>query len=154
MNSICILLLLSLASAQLADGSRAQCIPDDDYSELERSLHKWPHNLENLSLAFFPINRQASVYVKVIYSFNGTEESLQYRWSDTSITMLIPTDLLKYLSLFMYDVEPRNVTITLDPLCNFNNIKRYVTSYSTNDHHCRNVSPGLTLLNELTTKVS
>lgn len=65
--------------------------------------------------------------------------------------MLIRSDLLKYLSLFMYNVEIRHVNITLDQLCHFKTFDmkpdlKYCYSLSDN--------AALQLLNELTTNVS
>ena len=120
MNGICVLLLLALVSAQaVALNGSLLCINDDDYSELERSLLHWPQNLHNLSQAFFPPNHQASISVRVTYHFVDSEYSLQYLWVDSSINMLIRSDLLRYLSLFLYNVPIRNATVTLHPLCDF-----------------------------------
>ena len=146
MNGNCILLLLTLASTPVV---KSVCI--HDYFGLEQSLLRNPQNLENLGLAFFPTNRQASISVQVTYHFNGTKQTLHYRWSDSSVTMLIPKELLHYFSLLMYNVENRSVAITLDPLCDRENI-----TFGTNHSQCPQHSAagsGLVLLNQLTTNV-
>ena len=146
-------LLMVLASAQVLEAHGSQpCIKNINHHELEQSFLKWPKNVEALRHAFFPTNRQASISVQVHYCFNDSDLCLQYRWVDSPITMLVRSDLLKYFSLFMYNVEIRHANISLDPFCDFEDsdievdFHRYCYPSGSNTAHM--------LLNEFTSNVS
>ena len=146
MDSKFVMLLLALASFQVAES----CIANDHYLKLEQSLLKRKENIDSLTQAFFPTNRQASISVNVTYHFVDSDNILQYRWIDSSINMLIRGDLLTYLSLSVYNVDIRHANITLDLPCDidFDNSdpQTYCYGSSTNKAYL--------FLNELTTNVS
>ena len=146
-----VLLVVLVVSVSLASADNSTCIGDRDYHRLESSLLKWPQNLVNLSEAFFPTNRQQSIAVQVAYHFNGSNETVNYRWLDSPINLLIRSELLHYLALTMYQVELRYADVTLNPICDFSseNVSGdpgfICRPYNLSDHH---------LLNNLTVNVS
>ena len=151
MKEAVLLLVLACAQSLFADGSQP-CIGSNDRYGLEQSLLKWPQNVQGLRRAFFATNRQASIAVQVHYCFNNSDLCLQYRWVDSSINMLIRPDLLKFFSLFMYNVEILHANITLNLFCDFKeseikvDFQRYCYPSGRNTAHM--------LLNEFTANVS
>ncbi len=159
MECIVILLAILFVSCPLAvaDSSAAvplsDCINSSDYLRIESSLLNRPQNLVNLYQAFFPTNMQASILVQVTYHFTNSSETVVYQWLDSSILMLVRSDLLHYLSLFMYNVKTRHTDITLDPICGFSSDDIVKTSDPSD--YCKLVnSTGHHLLNNLTANVS
>ena len=151
MKQAVLLFVLVCVQNLIAHGSQL-CIKNNDRYGLEQSLLRWPQNVQDLTRAFFPTNRQASVAVQAQYCFNDSDLCLQYRWVDSSINMLIRLDLLKYFSLFMYNVEILHVNITLNPFCDFKESDVKIDSH----RYCypSSSSAAHTLLNEFTANVS
>ncbi len=156
----CIVILLFVTGGLVADSSAAvplsnitDCIDSSDYLRIESSLLNRPQNLVNLYQAFFPTNKQASISVQVTYHFTNSSETVIYRWLDSSVLLLIRSDLLHYLSLFTYTVKTQYTDITLDPICGFSSDDNVTTPYPSD--YCKLVnSTGHHLLNNLTANVS
>ena len=160
----CIVILLAIlfvscplavadSSAAVAFSNITDCIDSSDYLRIESSLLNRPQNLVNLYQAFFPTNMQASILVQVTYHFTNSSETVVYQWLDSSILMLVRSDLLHYLSLFMYNVKTRHTDITLDPICGF--LSDDIVKTSDPSDYCKLVnSTGHHLLNNLTANVS
>ncbi len=148
-----------LSAANNNTSAYTDCIPANThaaYLRIEKSLLSRPQNLVDLRQAFCPTNQQQSISVQIKYSFVNSSETVTYRWLQSSVLMLIRSDLLRYLSLFMYNVKTRYVNVNLDPICNLlsdvdDKISRDSSSYceSTGDS-----STGHHLLNTLTANVS
>ena len=134
----------------------SNCINSSDYLSIESSLLNRPQNLVNLYQAFFPTNRQASISVQVTYHFtDNPDETVTYRWLDSSVLMLIRSDLLQYFSLFTYNVKTNYANIILDPICGFSSDDNVSTSDTGPSDYCKVAnSTGHHLLNSLTTNVS
>lgn len=154
LRQVVLMLVLVSASAQetiMTDGGQL-CIGNSDHHGLKQSLLKQPQNLDNLIQAFFPTNRQASISVEVTYKFVDSELSVKYRWVNSPINLLIRSDVLKYLSLFMYNVEVRHVIITLDRFCCLEDpsiaLEHYDHCFPSSSTHAH------LLLNDLTADVS
>ena len=129
------------------------CIHNSDYLRIESSLLNRSQNLVNLYQAFFPTNKQASISVRVTYHFTNSNKTVVYQWLDSSVLMLIRSDLLHYLSLFTYNVKTRSTNITLDPICGF--LSDDIVKTSDPSDYCKLVnSTGHHLLNNLTANVS
>ncbi len=146
--------LLAVTTA-VDNDTEIKSISNTNYTGIEQSLFSNKENLVNLSQAFFPTNRQESISVEVKYMFKLNEttySSAQYRWLSSPINLLVRSDLLIYLSLTIYNIEVRHVTITLDPIQGFED--EDISSVDPN-YICRpdNVT-GHHLLNNLTTNVS
>ncbi len=134
----------------------SDCINSSDYLRIESSLLNRPQNLVNLYQVFFPTNRQASISVQVTYHFtNNPTDTVTYRWLDSSVLMLIRSDLLHYLSLFTYNVKTNHANITLDPICGFSSDDNVNPDSGPSDY-CKlhGNSTGHHLLNSLTANVS
>ncbi len=133
----------------------SNCINSSDYLRIESSLLNRPQNLVNLYQAFFPTNRQASISVQVTYHFTGNpDETVTYRWLDSSVLMLIRSDLLHYLSLFTYGVKINHANIILDPICGFPSDDNVTPDSDSSDYCNVSDSTGHHLLNNLTINVS
>ncbi len=140
----------------IVNGTCIQYIDSSSYLAIENSLLNRSKNLVNLRQAFFPTNQQASISVNVKYHFINSSKMVTYRWLQSSVLMLIRSDLLRYLSLLMYNVKTRHTDIFLDPICDFStddsippeinpDPENYCKPYNSTGHH---------LLNNLTANVS
>ncbi len=140
----------------IINGSCIQYIDSSSYLAIENSLLNRTQNLVNLRQAFFPTNRQASISVNIKYSFVNSSETVTYRWLQSSVLMLIRSDLLRHLSLFMYSVKTRHTEIILDPICNFSNDDNIPPKIvpGPGDYCKHSNSIGHHLLNNLTANVS
>ncbi len=148
-------LVLALADSFAELSNASDCIHSTDYLGIESSLLNRPQNLVNLHQAFFPTNKQASISVNVTYHFTNSNETVTYRWLDSSVLMLIRSDLLHYLSLFTYNVETRCTDITLDSICGFSSDDNVSNPDSGPSDYCKVAnSTGHHLLNNLTANVS
>ncbi len=145
----------SSAAVPSSNISDFHCINNSDYLRIERSLLNRPQNLVNLHQAFFPTNKQASISVNVTYHFTNSDDTVTFRWLDSSVLMLIRSDLLHYLSLFAYNVKTRCTDITLDPICGFSSDDNVTNPDSGPSDYCKLAnSTGHHLLNNLTANVS
>lgn len=117
----------------------------ENYSSLEAVVLQNPENVVVLQNAFFPTDRQASMFVSVIYCFpsNGETSSISelndlaqkcdylagidgygnvtcimYHWMGSPISLFIRPELLRFLSLMTYQVEVRSAVMCIEkPLC-------------------------------------
>jgi len=136
--------------------AKGNAIPNTNYILLEKSLLSRPANLVNLSQAFFPTNRQASVIVEVKYYFNSSTGNITYastyRWLDSSVNIFVRHDILHYFALYMYNVEVRYAELLVDEIQGFH--YEYNISSHLPDYYCRpNSSVAHHLLNNLTVNV-
>ncbi len=155
--TLLVALVATTTVAVSTDCTLTECINNTNYTGIEQSLFSRPENLVNLRQAFFPTNRQPSISVDVAYMFKNDTSSIykntvRYRWLDSPVNLIIRSDILFYLSLTIYKVDVRHVTITLDPIQGFENEKVNGTDLS---YVCRPKDlPGHHLLNNLTVNVS
>lgn len=155
MHCLATLLLALLATTTVVvstDCNVTKCIKNTNYTGIEQSLFSRTQNLVNLSQAFFPANRQPSISVVVTYQFEDDSEPVVYRWLDSPVNLLIHSDLLFYLSLTIYKVDVRYVTVTLDPIEGFEDEE--VNKTAPNSICQPSKLPGHHLLNNLTVNVS
>ena len=97
------------------------------FTELEKSLTKRDSNIESMSDAFYPPNRQVSIAANVYYYFSGgnlSDEDLDvvsydyaFRWAASPVFELIRPELLQYLSVFVYQGQTTTIKIVLKPIC-------------------------------------
>ena len=104
-------------------------------TELEKSLFQWKLNIDRLQRAFFPTDQHSPVAVDLVFHFStslrNTSEGLcnssirlanhtfdyKFRWSDSTVLLFIRPELLRPLSLFVYQGVVTTAEIVIDPIC-------------------------------------
>ena len=116
--------VLLLLTCDEVRGEQLPCV--QTFSELERSLIERKSNIDSMSDAFYPPNRQASDAANVYYFFNDGNKyqnldlgpyDYAFRWSTSPVFGTIRPELLQYLSLLVYQGQTTTTKIVLDPLC-------------------------------------
>ena len=151
--------LLLLACDEVR-GEQLDCV--QTFSDLERSLFEKESNIDSMSDAFYPPNRQVSIATNVYYFFNDKVEhqdldvesyDYAFRWSASPVFGIIRPELLQYLSLFVYQGQTTTTKIVLPPLCETMPLQTKLI----HEEKCReeaNTTDPVQLLNKLTTNVS
>ena len=106
-------------------------------TELEKSLFRRKSNIDRLHRAFFPNDQHFPVAVDLVVHFstslhntcqglcnssnelaigNGTFD-YKFRWSESTVLLFIQPELLRPLSLFVYQGVVTTAEIVIDPIC-------------------------------------
>ena len=156
----CLFAVLLLLACDGVRGEQLPCV--QTFSELERSLIARESNIESLSSAFYPPNRQATDAANVYYFFNDVKQyqdldmgsyDYAFRWSTSPVFGIIRPELLQYLSLFVYQGQTTTTKIVLDPLCEAMPLQTKLMDEETCSEEANTTNP-LQTLNKLTTHVS
>ena len=104
-------------------------------TELEKSLLQRKLNIDRLQRAFFPTDQHSPVAVDLVFhlstSLQNTSEGLcnssirlangtfdyKFRWSDSTVLLFIRPELLRPLSLFVYQGVVTTAEIVIDLIC-------------------------------------
>ena len=110
-------------------------------TELEKSLFQRKLNIDRLQRAFFPTDQHSPVAVDLVFHFStslqNTSEGLcnppirfdngtfdyKFRWSESTVLLFIRPELLRPLSLFVYQGVVTTAEIVIEPICD-NNVGR------------------------------
>ena len=149
-----------LLSCDEVIGKQFDCVRS--FSELERSLISKDSNLDSVSNAFYPPNRQVSIAANVYYFFNDGNEpgedmnvasyDYAFRWAASPVFELIRPELLQYLSLFVYQGQTTTIKIVLDPICEAMPLQTKVIDEETCSGEANTTKPAQ-MINKLTTHV-
>ena len=141
-------------------GEQFDCVRT--FTELERSLTKRDSNIESMSDAFYPPNRQVSIAANVYYYFsdgNLPDEDLDvvsydyaFRWAASPVFELIRPELLQYLSVFVYQGQTTTIKIVLKPICEAMPLQTKLIDEETCIGEANTTKPAQ-MINKLTTHV-
>ena len=118
-------------------------------------------NIDSVSDAFFPPNRQVSDAANVYYFFNDGNEhqdldlgsyDYAFQWSTSPVFGIIRPELLQYLSLFVYQGQTTTTKIVLDPLCEAMPLQTKLIDEETCIGEANTTKPAQ-MINKLTTHV-
>ena len=94
----------------------------DCYYKLKESLLQRDKNIQNLSLAFFPPNKNIPEFVAVTYCFNeNCTNPEKWFWTHDSSYLFFPIETFQYLSMFFgkpASLFSQKLFVTLDAECN------------------------------------
>ena len=90
--------LSTLSVIANAQDEYANC--SSNYTVLENALLGTSDNLFRMSTTFFNPEYINPVYVDVFYHFGDTNTSARYKWSASSLYLIVPPSALQHLSLF------------------------------------------------------
>ena len=138
--------VLALQVALLTTAVAGNCRKDHDciatITELEKSLFQWKLNIDRLQRAFFPTDQHSPAAVDLVFHFStslqNTSEGLcnssirlangtfdyKFRWSDSTVLLFIRPELLRPLSLFVYQGVVTTAEIVIDPICDTQDVGR------------------------------
>lgn len=141
MKVVVLALLVVFLTAQVAavrmekhEGKCRSCIAT--ITELEQSLFQRKSNIDRLQRAFFPNDQHFPVAVDLVVHFstslqntsrglcntstirleNGTFD-YKFRWSESTVLLFIRPELLRPLSLFVYQGVVTTAEVVVDPIC-------------------------------------
>ena len=129
-----------LTAAVAAMGHEGNCRKDHSciatITELEKSLFQRKSNINRLQRAFFPSDQHSPVAVDLVVHFStslqNTSEGLcnssttrlddatfdyKFRWSESTVLLFIRPELLRPLSLFVYQGVVTTAEVVIDPIC-------------------------------------
>lgn len=104
-----IFFLLSALSV-IADAQDAYANCSSNYTVLENALLGTNDNLFQMSTTYFNPEYINPVYVDVFYHFGNTDTPARYKWSASSLYLIVPPSALQYLSLFFSYFEKGSMT--------------------------------------------
>lgn len=90
--------LFTLSVIAYAQDEYVNC--SSNYTVLENALLGTSDNLFQMSTTFFNPEYINPVYVDVFYHFGDTNTPARYKWSASSLYLIVPPSALQYLSLF------------------------------------------------------
>lgn len=114
--------VLSFSLAQ--NGTQTfSCI--DNYEELKTTLRdNTTDNIEKLLDTFYPPNESTVHSVLVTYCFETSNttnyclDNITYHWSSNALLLVVEAELLNALTLHLFDLISRNVTLMMQtPFC-------------------------------------
>ena len=141
MKVVVLALLVALLTAEVAavrmqkrEGNCRSCIAT--ITELEHSLFQRKSNIDRLQRAFFPSDQHFPVAVDLVVHFstslqntsrglcntstirlkNGTFD-YKFRWSESTVLLFIRPEMLRPLSLFVYQGVVTTAEVVIDPIC-------------------------------------
>ena len=144
--------LLILGSISSVDGA---CVKS--YEGLRYSLFARRENVDRLKTAFFPIGEEPSVSIEIKYFFHNwtMRYPLMFRWSESFALGFIRPELLRGLTLRIFNKMPPLVNLVVDPPCDDPNLHSSLSDWESLCYRDDKIpSTTLYLLNELTTNVS
>ena len=116
------------------DSENSSCI--ETFTDLEESLTKWKSNTNRLHNAFFPSNQQVPVAIDLVVHFSTSLQTTSYklgnlskarldnqtanykfRWSASAMLLFVPPEMLRPLSLFVYQGTVTTAEVVIDPVC-------------------------------------
>ena len=155
-----ITVVLLLFSCDESIGEQFDCVRS--FLGLEKSLISRDSNLDSMSDAFYPPNRQVSIAANVYYFFNDGNETGEdldvvsydyaFRWAASPVFELIRPELLQYSSLFVYQGQTTTIKIVLDPICEAMPLQTKVIDEETCSGEANTTKPAQ-MINKLTTHV-
>ena len=132
----------------------SQCI--QKYSDLEQSIFSKDSNIEQLRRAFYPVNKDPSNAVEVLYHFDDGSLPQPYRflWYSSRVFGLLRPKVLQDLSFHVYTADVPVVDITLTPICGNISIHSMLINWERICSDADEASDALKLLNEMAANVS
>jgi len=112
-----LILLLLIFTAACTSSQEVNC--SSDFFLMEQSLLKCTENRFNLLKAFFPPRQAHPVLVKVSYTFDDTNASKIWFWSESEFYLIQPLEVFQFSSLF-FSIKPyrqSQLQIKLDGNC-------------------------------------
>ena len=115
------------------DSEDSSCI--ETFIDLEESLRQRNSNINRLHDAFFPSNQQVPVAVDLVHfstSLQTTSYKLcnlstarldnqtadyKFRWSASAMLLFVPPEMLRPLSLYVYQGTVTTAEVVIDPMC-------------------------------------
>lgn len=160
MQVVLLLILTCLCTRVQSSDQSSPCIRT--YGELVDSVRSKTINIDNLTDGFYPPNRQtttvADIYYYIYNNQTGSAPAVyeyKFRWSSSSILILIRPELLRDSSLFLYPhSEIAEVHIVIDPFCGDLQLKHDDIDWESICTDKSYTVESVILLNKLTTHVS
>ena len=117
-----------------SNSEESNCI--ETFIDLEESLIKRKSNINRIHNAFFPINQQVPVAVDLVVHFSSSLQNTshelcnpstarpdnhtsdyKFRWFASAMLLFVQPEILRPLSLFVYQGIVSTAEVVIDPLC-------------------------------------
>ena len=141
-------------------GEQFDCVRT--FTDLEISLISRDSDIDSMSDAFYPPNRQVSIAANVYYFFSDGNEpdkdldvvsyDYAFRWAASPVFELIRPELLQYASLFVYQGQTTTIKIVLKPICEAMPLQTKLIDEETCIGEANTTKPAQ-MINKLTTHV-